>query len=754
MAKRGSVPFPTKEQVLEYIRGSDTPVGKREIARAFHITGDDRSALKAMIRELEHDGSIERGRSRKLAPPAALPAVAVIRVVEIDADGEVVAAPGTWPHEQPAPRIYLAPDRRSGPAPGLGDRVLARLRRLSDGSYEAKTIRRLEGPGSVRVVGRVRQRPDGSASVEPVNKRQRDPIAIGAGDAAGVEDGELVVVELSPAGPVGGKRAAVVERLGDADHPGAISLIAIHTAGIPTEFPSAALTESASAAAPRLDDRADLRELPLVTIDGPDARDFDDAVWAEADSDPANPGGWHLVVAIADVAHYVRPGSALDREALKRGNSCYFPDRVVPMLPEALSNGQCSLVPGEDRACLAAHIWIDGEGRLRRHRFIRGLMRSAARLTYEQVQRAADGQPDDATAPLLGAVVKPLYGAFAALASARDDRGTLDLDVPERTIELDEDGTVRAIGVRHRLDSHRLIEEFMIAANVAAAEALQKRNFACLYRVHDQPDRAKLDALRDVLEPLGYRLAKGQVPKPRQFTQVLKRANGRPEADLVSQLILRSQAQAIYSPDNIGHFGLALSHYAHFTSPIRRYADLVVHRALIRVLGLGGGGLDDEGLSRLEEIVRQVSTTERRAASAERDAVDRYAAAYLSGREGSLFTAAVSGVTRFGLFVTLSETGTDGLIPVSTLPEDYYVHDERSHALVGERWGRVYRLGRAVRVRLVEADAITGSTVFALADDDGADLPWLAAPAAARSGRRSGRSPGPARSRAARRTRS
>ena len=463
-------------------------------------------------------------------------------------------------------------------------------------------------------------------------------------------------------------------------------------------------------------------------------------MWAEPDPHPDNPGGWHLLVAIADVAHYVGPGSPLDREAFRRGNSCYFPDRVVPMLPEALSNGVCSLKPGEPRACIAAHLWIDGDGHLIRHRFVRGLMRSAARLTYEQVQAARNGEPDDRTGPLLDPIIAPLYGAFAALSKARDRRGTLDLDVPERVVHLDEDGAVQAIGVRPRFDSHRLIEEFMIAANVAAAQALGRRNHPCLYRVHDQPSPAKLEALRQYLEPLGYRLAKGQVPQPRVFTQILVQAADRPEAETINQMILRSQAQAVYSPGNIGHFGLALAHYAHFTSPIRRYADLTVHRALIRVLGLGAGGADDGEIARLEEIGEHISYTERRAAAAERDALDRYVAGFLEDQVGGIFQGTISGVTRFGLFVTLKDSGADGLVPIASLPDDYYQHDERGHRLVGERWGRSYRLGDAVRVRLVEADALTGSTLLHLLDPDGGgDAP----PARIAAGRpRRGRSGG------------
>jgi ribonuclease R len=341
-------------------------------------------------------------------------------------------------------------------------------------------------------------------------------------------------------------------------------------------------------------------------------------------------------------------------------------------------------------------------------------MRSAARLTYEQVQAAHDGRPDDAAAPLLDSAVRPLYGVFRALLAERERRGTLDLDVPERKAVLDEAGRVAAIDRRQRLDSHRLIEELMIAANVAAAETLERARQPCMYRVHDAPSPEKAEALREFLGPLGYRLAKGQVLKPVQFTQILKQAQGKPEAQVINEVVLRSQALAVYSPDNIGHFGLALRRYAHFTSPIRRYADLLVHRALIAGLGLGDGGLPADRPEDYGALGEQISAAERRAVEAERDAADRYVASFLAGRVGESFPGRISGVTRFGLFVSLGETGADGLVPISSLPRDYYDHDERGHRLVGRSTGREYRLGAPVEARLKEANPATGGMIFEL----------------------------------------
>ncbi|MFC5353912.1 ribonuclease R [Azospirillum himalayense] len=713
--RSGSFPgsFPDKDTVLSFIRNSATPVGKREIARAFKLSGsDDRERLKELLKELEADGAVERGRNKRVAPPQSLPEVAVLEVTGTDADGEVTARPVTWTGEGNPPRIFLMPERKGHPTMGAGDRVLAKLSRVNDRLYEARTIRRLDGTVG-RVLGVYYPAADGGRIV-PTDKRNKTELLVLPANRNDAEPGELVLADLLPASRMGLPQARVAERLGHTAEPRAVSLIAIHTHGLPTDFPPAALREASHAAVPSLTGRTDLRDLPLVTIDGADARDFDDAVWAEPDPDPANEGGWHLLVAIADVAFYVRPNAALDRAAFERGNSVYFPDRVVPMLPEALSNDLCSLRPHEDRACVAAHLWIDRHGALLRHRFVRGLMRSAARLTYEQVQAARDGAPDEATAPLLETVIAPLYGAYARLWAARQRRGTLELDLPERRVRLDERGRVAEIAPRERLDSHRLIEEFMICANVAAADSLERATMPGLFRVHDQPSLDKQETLREFLTGIGHTLPRVPRLSPAHFTAILDRAAGTTESQLVSEVILRSQSQAEYSPENIGHFGLSLDRYAHFTSPIRRYADLIVHRALIRAHGLGPGGLDDAAMAGLTDIGEHISMTERRAATAERDAIDRFTAAFLADRVGALFTGRISGVTRFGLFIRLDDNGADGLIPASTLPDDQYEHDERAHALVGQRSGRSYRLGAAVKVVLVEADPLTGSTLFAL----------------------------------------
>jgi ribonuclease R len=545
--------------------------------------------------------------------------------------------------------------------------------------------------------------------VVPADRRDRAEYHVEPAHLAGAADGELVAAEILPARRSGPPRARIAERLGAPDAAGAISLISIAAFDIPNAFPAAALVEATAAPPPSAAGRVDLRDLALVTIDGRDARDFDDAVWAEPDPDPANPGGWHLVVAIADVALYVAPGSALDREARHRGNSVYFPDRVVPMLPEALSNGLCSLKPGEDRACLAVHLWIGADGRKRRHRFERAIMRSAARLTYEEVQAARNG----AATPLAKQRLDALYGAFAALDGARKARGALALDLAEYRVVLDAANVPVAITPRLRLDSHRLIEEFMVLANVAAAEELEARRRPCVYRIHDVPDPERVDSLRLTLDEIGVpglALARGQALRPELFNRVLNRAVGLPEAPLINDLVLRAQAQAVYSTTNIGHFGLALPRYAHFTSPIRRYADLLVHRALL-------GEANPPAID-LAEIADHVSATERRAVAAERAALDRYRARFCSGMIGGLFAARISGVARFGFFVTLADSGADGLVPIASLPPDFYRHDPKRMRLTGRHSRRHFAIGDAVAVRLVEADAIGGRLLFRLEDDD------------------------------------
>ncbi|MEX2451624.1 MAG: ribonuclease R [Rhodospirillales bacterium] len=717
-SKPKTAPFPSRDEILDFILKNPQRVGKREIARAFRLDSRQRIALKDVLRDLENEGLIGRQRGRRYTPPKALPPVAVVEITGTDVDGELLARPSNWEDAAAPPKIFMAPERKGHTALGIGERILARLTRLDEDTYEGRMIRRLqEAPRQVLGVFRAgpSEDPAGTGRLQPTNKRQRQEFIVAKENFRDAVPGDLVLAEILPGKPFGLRHAKIVERIDRLEGTKSISLIALHEHDVPIEIDPQALKEAKAATAAPLQDREDLRDLPLVTIDGEDARDFDDAVWAEPDSDPKNPDGWHIIVAIADVAWYVRPGSALDAAAYQRGNSVYLPDKVVPMLPEALSNGWCSLKPKEDRPCLIAHLWINAHGHLQRHKFARAMMRSAARLTYEQAQAAHDGRPDEATRPLHDAVIAPLYGAYRALAEARRQRGVLELDLPEHQIVFDETGTVAGVRLRARHDSHRLIEEFMIAANVAAAKTLEAQKLPCMYRIHDEPSLEKLEALRSLLDGIGIRLAKGQVLKPAHFNQILARAADTEYAHMVNETVLRTQSQAEYNPKNIGHFGLALRRYCHFTSPIRRYSDLLVHRALIRGGRFGDGGLEQDHRD-FAEMGEHISMTERRASAAERDAVDRFSAAFLADKIGAQFLARINGVTRFGLFVTLMDSNADALVPIRTLPEDYYFHDEAHHLLRGRHSGRIYRLGDTVDVTLVEADPISGSLLCHILD--------------------------------------
>jgi ribonuclease R len=717
--------LPDRNDLINYLGQSQGELSEHDLARAFGVKGRDRLRLKRMLRELGETGGEPAGRRRS----GAAASVAVLEVAALDEGGEPLARLASEPEDM-APRIRLLPGDSRAPAPGVGDRVLARLF-WDDDEASAEVIRLLQREPR-RLVGLLQRGPDG-LRLEPTGEGARRELLVRNQDSMDAGPGELVVAELLAGAMLGLGRAKVVERLGRPDEPGAISLFAAQTFGLPLAFPPEVEAQAGAAQPVALAGRADLRDLSLVTIDGANARDFDDAVYAEPDSDPANPGGWHMVVAIADVAHYVRPDDALDLEARRRANSVYFPDRVLPMLPEALSNDLCSLRPGEDRACLAVHLWYDRGGHKLRHRFVRALMRSRARLVYEQVQAAADGSADQITKPLLESVIRPLYGAYAVLAKARRRRGTLDLDLPEAEVRLGPDRRPEAIVTRPRLDAHRLIEEFMIAANVAAAETLDQAGMHCMYRIHDAPDPIKLEALAQLLQSLGMGGGPGTLARPADLSRLLEQLKEHELSPIVSQLVLRAQSQAAYAPRNIGHFGLNLGHYAHFTSPIRRYADLIVHRALIAALRLGEGGLEESiTLDELQTLGAHLSRSERRAMEAERNALSRFTALLLSERIGSTFAGAITGVQKFGVFVRLDDLMAEGLVPARTLGEPY-VYEPARQVLVGRFSGRALALGDRVTVKLTEADVLTGQLAFRLVDHTPGAAPRTERPPRAKS---------------------
>ncbi|MEZ5921586.1 MAG: ribonuclease R [Parvularculaceae bacterium] len=738
MAKQKKQPrFPTRNDIANYLSSADGSASRRDIARAFGVKGDDRARLRSLLKEMEEDGSLKRTGPKKVARADSLPPVLAIDVMSVDDDGDMECLPSSWEGETEPPAIRLSAREaaKQKPAIGVGDRLLVRLSAAGDDGYDARIIRQL-GRSAHRFLAVFRKTKFGGIA-EPVERRAKNKFSIDGANAREAKDGDLVWIEASPQRGRGLGRARVREIAGHVDDKNAFSLIALAAHEAPVEMPADVIAEAEAAKPPTLGKRTDLREIPLVTIDPVDAKDHDDAVWAAKDDDPANEGGFKIIVAIADVSWFVRPGSKLDREAFKRGNSIYLPDRVVPMLPERLSNDLCSLKEGVDRPAIAVEMTIDHNGHKRRHRFMRVMMRSAAKLSYEDAQRIIGDEKQEGE---IAETVSTLYAAFSTRWKERKKRAPLDLDLPERKIILNEDGTVARIIKRERFDAHRVIEEFMILANVAAAETLERAKLTQIYRVHETPDVEKLKSVREYLGDLDYSLSEG-APKPAQFNQILKIAAERGQQEMISDIVLRAQSQAVYSTENVGHFGLNLPRYSHFTSPIRRYADLTIHRALVTAAKLGEGGQTAEESQRLSRIAEQISDAERRAVAIEREAVDRYVAGYLEDRVGEEFSGRIRGVTRFGVFVMLDETGADGFVPARTLGSERFEFFEERHALVGVHTGGVYHLGQPVRVQLTEAAPLRGGLIFDMISDPVEDPGFTPRPSRRKSERRSGKKP-------------
>jgi ribonuclease R len=762
--------LPTRQQILDFIAAADQPAGKREIARAFGLSAQDKIALKALLRDMADEGLIDSSPGRAFHQAGGVPKVTVLRVTDVDDSGQAWAVPERWEAAAPEPRIRVLERSGRGSALGVGDRILARTEQRGNG-YAAHPMKKLL-KGSELVLGVVHKEGEGGLWLRPVEKKERRELAIS--DVGNAEPGDLVLAEKVGRPPR--LTARVSEVLGDPFAPRSFSLIAIHKHGIPHAFPEAVLDEAERVARQALGSREDLTHIPIVAIDPADARDHDDAVWAAADDDPANAGGWKAIVAIADVSFYVRPGSALDKEARRRGNSVYFPDRVVPMLPETLSADVCSLKEGEDRAALACHLQVTKVGQVKSWRFTRARVRIGANIAYEDAQAAIDQilpgtgrgtarsavegaqhlaqpplhQPAAGPPPrpgeeqvelysspcsmpeieplgdappvpraLVESTLKPLWACWRALYAAREKRAPLELDLPERRVELDEKGRIASVAPRERLDAQKLIEDYMIAANVAAAKALEAKKAPVMYRDHEPPGREKLVSLKDYLATFGLEFALGQVVRPATFNRIIERVGDADFRPQVMEQILRTQTQAYYSPRNAGHFGLALGSYAHFTSPIRRYADLVVHRALVRAYGLGEGGLSDQEAEAMEVTGELISQLERRAMEAERETLDRYVAAYLLERVGDLVDCRITGVQPFGFFATVEGLGGDGLVPVSTLGTEYFRYDEARQALVGEESDETFTSGRRLKLRLVEANPVSGGLRFELPEGGG-----------------------------------
>jgi ribonuclease R len=698
--------LPPRDDILKFIAGTEGPVGRREISRAFGLKGNDKIKLKSLLKDMKSDGSVA-GKKRRMNVAGELPPVTVIETAGVDDNGDAFGHPVEW-HDDKPPKLLI--ESLTGKAPGVGDRVLAKIEFLSSkGPYthKAKVMRVLsDRAGRVLAVFRVVK--GEGARLVPVDKKSKYDLQVLKGDEGGAENGELVSAEIIKDQGRGMPIARVRERLGNMDDPRNISLIAIHQHGIPNAFPDRVIAESEELKVFSHSGRMDLRDVPLITIDPPDARDHDDAVWAEEQDD----GSFKIIVAIADVATYVRPGSALDKEARIRGNSVYFPDRVVPMLPERISNDLCSLIEKQDRPALACFMTIDKSGRKSAHKFARVIIRSAAKLSYQEAQDAIDGRESPKAEALLEGVLKPLYAAYFIMKKAQEKRSPLNLDLPERKIILDKLGNVAKVIVPARLDAHKLIEEFMIQANVAAAEELENRRTPLLYRIHEQPSQEKVKTLSQFLKTVQRELPLGQVIKTSHFNALLKSVEGEDYEQLVNQMVLRTQSQAVYRAQNLGHFGLSLKRYAHFTSPIRRYADLIVHRALIEALHFGEDGLSQDDIARLDETGEIISTAERRAMLAERETTDRLIASFLAPQIGAVFNARIGGVVGAGLFVNLEETGADGFVSASSLGRDYYVYDDVRHALIGQRTGETFQMGDTVQVKLVEAAPVKGGLRF------------------------------------------
>jgi ribonuclease R len=752
--------LPTRQQILDFIEQSGQPAGKREMARAFGLHGHDKILLKALLKDMADEGLIDSAPGRAFHKAGGVPRVTVLRVVSVD-DGQVWAQPESWHADTPPPKLRVI-ERGRRSALALNDRILARTEEAGKG-HVAHVMKKLQRSAEL-VLGVVRREGD-RFYLTPVDKKERRELPIS--ELKDSQEGDLVLAE--PSGRPPRVTARIDAILGDPFAPRSFSLIAIHKYGLRDEFRTEAIVEARHVAKQKLgEDREDLTHLPIVAIDPEDARDHDDAIWAA----PRDDGdGWDAIVAIADVSFYVRPGSELDREARARGNSVYFPDRVVPMLPHELSSDICSLKQGEVRAAMACHLHVGKDGALKSWRFSPAKICVAANIAYEDAQAAIDAilpgagrgtagggeeaegaidpsvslreppprsgedldesssspcsmpelEPYEGTVPkeLVEKTLKPLWACWRALLAARNKREPLELDLPERRVMLDEKGRILSVAPRERLDAHRLVEDYMIAANVAAAKALEKKKTPVMYRVHEAPSREKLVALKDYLATFDIEFALGQTIRPAIFNRIIERIgddhDARPE---IMEQLLRTQMQARYSPEPLGHFGLALASYAHFTSPIRRYADLLVHRALV-------GDLPKEDADRFVEIGEHISMLERRSMEAERETVDRYVAAFLADKVGQILRCRITGVQPFGFFATVEDLGGDGLVPAAILGNEYFRYDEAARALVGEETGETYRVGQHLELKLVEANPASGALRFELPEGKFSGSPRL-----------------------------
>lgn len=713
--------LPTDDELISYIEKSGGRVKRGTIAKHYKLKGMQRRALRDNLHHLAKKGRIELLGGNYIGLPKPLPSPITLHIHRQNAELTLEAVPQDASLQRPNIHIVVETQMDIG----VGDTIEANLTQLEPNSYVAHPIRKIANEAERPVLGSFSNLGKGlPGQVVPLDPdRLPRRFLIDTKDTGNIPDGAIILGR-----PVtGGDRHAppmleLIEVVGNQAE-GVESMIAIHNFNIPYIFPDEVLNYTAELPSSLTDkeiaEREDLRAIPICTIDGPDARDFDDAVYVEQNQD----GSFKVIVAIADVAQYVQEGSPLDKEAFNRGNSTYFPDRVVPMLPERLSNDLCSLRPNEDRPVLACHMTISKEGRLLKQKFTRAVIHSHARLTYDQVMDAINGNFDDLTEDLWNRNLKDAYACFKVLVKAREQRHALDLDMPETKIIVGANGEIVDVAKRERHDAHRLIEELMIIANVAAAEALEQKKAPCIYRVHPAPSPEKLENLRIVLREYNFKLEKIADINPKHLTGIIKMIHDHPEEELLMQTILRSQQQAVYTPDNDGHFGLSLAKYAHFTSPIRRYSDLIVHRSLIEAYNLPGKGSLKTPRSRFTQLAEHICVTERRSQRAEWDAKDRIVARYYKEKLGRFYEATVMSVQKFGVFVSIEEGVGEGLLPMRYLGDEYFRHDPKRGILQGEKSKKIIKIGDKLRVTLTDADVLSGQLTFAHGEVKIDDLP-------------------------------
>lgn len=699
-------PIPSREYILEYLAEIGRPATYEQIQKDLNLRSEEQAeALRRRLIAMSRDGQLLRNRKGAYGPLDKMEVIAGRVIGHKDGFGFVVPDSG-------GDDLFISP--RQMRSVFHGDRVLTRVANIDTrGRREAVIIEVLEH-NTQQIVGRFYSGA-GASYVEPANLRISQEILIAPDCTKDAKHGQIVVVALTgqpnkSARPLG----EVVEVLGDHMAPGMEINVAIHNHDLPFTWPDEVLQEASKYAAFVTEDmianRVDFRHLPFVTIDGEDARDFDDAVYCI----PREKGGWKLYVAIADVSHYVRPGMALDKEAYKRGNSVYFPARVIPMLPEALSNNLCSLNPNVDRLVMTCEMDIHESGRILDFQFHESVIKSHRRLTYTQVHKVMEKQ--DARMRQQFADVLPglehLYNLFHVLVDARDKRGAIDFDMPETKIVYGKDRKIEKIVPYERFDSHRVIEECMLCANISAAHFLQKAEQPGLYRVHEGPRQEKLQDLRIFLQEIGLKMPAHRDPVPGDYAKILRVIKDRPDANMIQTILLRSMSQAIYTPENKGHFGLAYDAYTHFTSPIRRYPDLLVHRSIKQVLNKNASKGNESYYSQAGE---HCSMTERRADDATREVTDWLKCEFMMDKVGQEFVGIVSGVTSFGVFVELKEFYVEGLVHISTLPDDYYQFDAVKHVLVGERTNRCFQMGDEVKIQVARVDLDQAEIDFVLA---------------------------------------